>query len=144
MEKILVATDGSENSNDALIVARSLAEGIGSKVTIINVRANLPAYVQGEQVNSIIESVTEHQKKILEEALIIFQDYSDEVDTIGRKGEAGEIIIKEAERGNYDLIIMGSRGEGGFSKAILGSISNKVLNHIKKDVLIVKWWFPYN
>ena len=45
---------------------------------------------------------------------------------------------KEAKEGDYDLIVMGSRGQGAFSKALLGSVSKKVLNHAEKNVLIVK------
>ena len=138
MKKILVATDGSEYSERALIEAKKIAVCRGSKVTIINVATDLPAYVQGDHVDTTKESVIKHQNETLEEALIIFQDYSGEVDTISRNGKESVAIIKEAEEGDYDLIIMGSKGEGAFFRAILGSTSNNVLNHVKKNVLIIK------
>lgn len=138
MKSILVATDGSENSKKALMQAKNLAKHLGSKVTIINVAADLPAYVQGEHIYPIKKYAIKHQNEILEEALKIFQDHSGEVDTVIGKGKEGEAIIKEAEEGDYDLIIMGNRGRGTFFRAILGSTSNKVLNNVSKNVLIIK------
>lgn len=138
MKSILVAADGSEYSKKAIMKAKRLAETMASKVTIINVSGNLPAYVQGTYVKSIKDSIRKHQDEILEEALKIFQESSIEVDILRRKGDAGDSIIKEAEEGDYDLIIMGARGEGVFSRTILGSISNKVLKYASKDVLISK------
>lgn len=138
MKSILVATDGSENSKKALMEAKILAKWSDSKITIINVESNIPAYIQGDQVDTITKSATEHQNEILEEALKIFQDFSGEVDIVRRKGKEGEEIIKEAEKEDYDLIVMGSRGQGGFFRAILGSTTNKVLNHVSKNILIIK------
>ena len=138
MKNILVATDGSENSKKALKQARILAEHMGSKVTIINIAADLPAYIRGKLVESFQEYAIKYQNEVLENALKIFQDYSGEVNLVREKGNEGEAIIKEAEKGDYDLIIMGSRGMGAFFRAILGSTSNKVLNNVRTNVLIVK------
>ncbi|MGO1470886.1 MAG: universal stress protein, partial [Tissierella sp.] len=55
-----------------------------------------------------------------------------------RRGDPADAIIKETEKEDYDLVVMGSRGLGTFSRAILGSVSNKVLNHVETNVLIVK------
>ena len=66
MKNILVATDGSENSRKALMKAKTLAECGGSKITIINVEGNIPAYVQGEQVDIITKSAIKHQNEIIE------------------------------------------------------------------------------
>ncbi len=138
MKKILVAVDGSENSTRALIKAEKLAKLMGSNVTIIHVETDLPAYVQGKHVDSTKKSAIEHQNKILEEAIKVFQDCSGEVDTVRGKGRESAAIIAEAEKGDYDLIIMGRKGEGAIFKAILGSTSNNVLNHVNTDVLVIK------
>lgn len=138
MKNFLVATDGSENSNKALMEAKKLAECMGSKITIINVADDLPTYIPGPQVAALMESAIKHQNNVLEEALEIFQDYSGEVNVVRENGAAGEAIIKEAEKGEYDLIIMGSKGQGTLSRMVLGSTSNKVLNHVNKNVLIIR------
>ena len=103
MKNILVATDGSENSKKALKQARILAEHMGSKVTIINIAADLPAYIRGKLVESFQEYAIKYQNEVLDNALKVFQDYSGEVNIVREKGNEGEAIIKEAEKGDYDL-----------------------------------------
>ena len=143
MKSILVATDGSITSNKALIECRDLAECTGARVTIINV-ASLPLPLNISAKDHIIieqEAIMRNKEKsiqLLNKELAIFEGFSGEISIVTRSGDAGEEIIKEAEEGDYDLIIMGSRGRGIFSRTILGSVSNKVLNHLNKNVLIVK------
>lgn len=143
MKSILVATDGSITSKKALIECRELAECTGARVTIINV-ASLPLPLNISAQDHIIieqEAIMRNKEKsiqLLNKELGIFEGFSGEISIVTRSGDAGEEIIKEAEEGDYDLIIMGSRGRGIFSRAILGSVSNKVLNHLNKNVLIVK------
>ena len=91
---------------------------------------------------AIAEQAAKRNKKesllLLDQALKVFDGFTGEVKTLFRNGDPGEEIIEEAEKGDYDLIIMGSRGRGIFTRTILGSISNKVLNHTNKNVLIIK------
>jgi nucleotide-binding universal stress UspA family protein len=54
------------------------------------------------------------------------------------KGDATSNIIDFSKKGNYDTIIMGRRGMGQFKQLVLGSTSNKVLNHSDCTVVIVK------
>lgn len=141
MKNILVATDGSENSEKALLEAKKLAETLDSKVHIINVAQNIVEnpYMTAQYYDTKMnESLIESGKKILEESLKVFKDFKGEVNTISRIGNAGNEIIEEVEEGEYDLVIMGSRGLGAFSRALVGSVSHKVLNHVETNVLIVK------
>lgn len=65
-------------------------------------------------------------------------DYKDDVETCVRIGRASEEILKCSEEKNVDLIVIGSRGLGGFSRTLLGSVSDKVLNAAKVPVLVNK------
>lgn len=141
MKSILVATDGSETAKKALVETRKLAESMGSKVTIINVASDLiahPYLMNREYGIKTNEDLLKLGKELLDDGSKIFEGFSGELDTVIRSGDAGREIIEESEKGDYDLIVMGSRGLGAFSRAMLGSVSNKVLNHVKKNVLIVR------
>lgn len=141
MKKFLVATDGSETSKKAILKTRALAESTGADVTIINIASDLVAHPYlmnreyGVQTN---EDLMNFGKELLEEATKLFDGFTGKVNTVVRSGDAGREIVDEAKAGDYDLVVMGSRGLGAFSRAMLGSVSNKVLNHIDKDVLIVR------
>ena len=52
--------------------------------------------------------------------------------------QPGVLIVEWAEKEEFDLVVMGSRGLNAISRAMLGSVSNKVLNNIHVSVLIVK------
>jgi nucleotide-binding universal stress UspA family protein len=53
-------------------------------------------------------------------------------------GHTGSEIVKFAQRGKYDMIVIGARGMGGVREAFLGSTSNYVMHKTKIPVLIVK------
>lgn len=140
-KKILVAVDGSDNSKRALSETRRYAEMTNAKVTILtvldhtftllNTRAKNPKTNEDKNLEKVGEV-------ILNEALKFFDDFNGEVYTTLRKGYPASEILEEAELGEFDLIIMGSRGLGAFSRTFLGSVSNKVLNYSKSDVLIIR------
>ena len=49
-----------------------------------------------------------------------------------------ETIVNQAAKENADLIIVGTRGLGGFKKLILGSVSNGVVSHAHCPVLVIR------
>lgn len=53
-------------------------------------------------------------------------------------GQPAEEIAKAADRGAYDLLVMGSHGHGSFGGLVLGSVATKVLSHCTVPVLLVR------
>ena len=140
MGKILVATDGSKYSQKALFIAKQMAKDMGSEVAAVTVGA---FYESKSSPNPQIKTELRNQealrnKKILDEAQEIFADFEGAFSTIYKVGNVAEEIINLAEEGDYDLIIMGSRGLGLFSRTLLGSVSDKVIHHANVSVMIVK------
>lgn len=142
MKKILVAIDGSENSKKALDKAKELALLNNSEVMILNVVSDLrnshPYVIDRVCESEINKALLEHGKKLLQESLKFFEGCTGKVSISVKCGDPAREIIDMGEKGGYDLVIMGSRGLNALSRAMLGSISNKVLNHIKISVLIVR------
>ena len=141
MKKILVATDGSENAKKALLKARTLAEALGAEVDILHVVKEIiiNPYVPAKYYMLPTEDeLKKLGKKIMENSLELFKDFDGKVNSICEVGEPADVIIDQAEKEDYDLLIMGSRGLSSFSRAMLGSVSQKVLNHVRASVLIVK------
>ncbi len=67
-----------------------------------------------------------------------FDELGDRVKTQCLQGDIAGEILDYAKRECADLIVMGSRGLGAFSKTLLGSVSNKIANRGDISVLIVK------
>ena len=53
-------------------------------------------------------------------------------------GHTGEEILKAADKGKFDLIVIGARGLSGAKSAFLGSVSNHVMHQSKIPVMVVK------
>lgn len=138
--KILVAIDGSNNSQRAALEAKRYGECAGGEITLLTVTKPLSATYYGNIELSKVdnENIENSKQEILNNALKEFIDYPYKVRTKLRKGNAADEILNEAEDGEYDLIVMGSRGLGAFSRTILGSVSNKVLNHADTNVLTIR------
>ena len=141
MKKILVAVDGSEYSKKALLKAKEIATVMGSEVAILNVVGpyKKDMYIDNIELDEAIGGIAlKVSNDILKSSKEIFADFNGVVTTSHVSGDPAEKIINMAEEGNFDLVIMGSRGSGLFTRTLLGSVSNKVVHHVNTSVLIVK------
>ena len=139
-KKILVPVDGSQDSYCALKEGELLAQAFDSKLIILTVLTdtNVIEHYPGNFLSTDFKKAQEQRgQKILDKALETI-DYKGDVETCVRIGRASEEILKCSEEKNVNLIVIGSRGLGGFSRTLLGSVSDKVLNAAKVPVLVNK------
>lgn len=135
--KILVPIDGSKISETILEVVEEIGEKFKAELILLNVINDINLQT-GFYSNDLYEYESDKSQEILSEAKEEFSDYPYKVSLVSKNGKAYEEIIKLADEEDVDLIAMGNRGLGTFSRTLLGSVSNKVLNHSNKSVLIVK------
>ncbi len=139
-KKILVPVDGSQDSYCALKEGELLAQAFDSKLIILTVLTdtNVIEHYPGNFLSTDFKKAQEQRgQRILDKALETI-DYEGDVETCVRVGRASEEILKCSEEKEVDLIVIGSRGLGGFSRTLLGSVSDKVLNAAKVPVLVNK------
>jgi nucleotide-binding universal stress UspA family protein len=132
LANFLVCLDGSENSIKALNYGFNLAEKLGSRVTLLNVQ-------ERRLYESSPKAAEEMGEKIISRAVEFIGARSKDV-KIDRKlsfGVPSDVIADVAEKENYDLIILGSRGLGTVQRFLLGSVSDDVTHKAKCSVLIV-------
>ncbi|WP_053955457.1 universal stress protein [Inediibacterium massiliense] len=142
MKKILIAYDGSDYAKKALLKGKEIAEKFGSSIKVVYVVDDTP-FRRGLMETDVAfqklkEAVLEKSHGMLEEGLKDLKDFSGKVDSAIEFGHPAHKIIEVAEKEDMDLIVMSNRGLGSFQKAMLGSVSHKVLSHSKVSVLIVK------
>jgi len=140
LKKILVATDASEYSRQALKSALELARKFHSEVELLFVMYKPRAYA----VNLLEEDVN-WLEQIEQEGELAIQATLEGIDitdvTVIKKivqGKPANMILREIENENIDLVVMGSHGYGAIAGAILGSVSQSVLHGAKCSVLIAK------
>lgn len=137
MKKILVPLDGSEYSMRALDRAKELGEFYKAEITLLTV-VDSGRFIGLDFKQGMINSGIEMGQELLRKASNVLEDYPCGVESTYRLGDIADEIITFAEQGSFDLIIMGSRGLGAFKRAVLGGVSQKVVSHVKTNVMIVK------
>ena len=133
--KILVAYDGSEAAGHALTRAGEIALR-GNEVTVISV---VPLQASGPRsAGPIISGDVEEHGRELQEAVAKLKEAGVEAKTIEAVGHPAESIVDEAERGGFNLIVVGHRGHHGVARFLLGSTALRVVTHAHCDVLVVR------
>ena len=140
--KLLVATDGSKASEGAVKYAARLFTSIGkeSHITLITVQddSSLRLFKKYTQKGSVEDYLREGADKNLEWAVKYLNKTKLPHDMAIRYGHPSEQIIKEAQAGKFDMIIMGTKGRSSWADTVIGSVAQRVVGTSKTPVLLVK------
>jgi nucleotide-binding universal stress UspA family protein len=146
-KKIILCADGSECSKHAAEAAAKLAKQFHSEVVLTNIAPEPPVVSVGpvpippelcNEADVRIKNDQYVQKLILDSAKLSLEGAGITPRTMPLAGRPVDEIVDLAEREEADLIILGSRGLGGFRRLLLGSVSDGVLHHAHCPVLIVR------
>jgi nucleotide-binding universal stress UspA family protein len=142
--KILLATDGSEEATRATEAAVELSKQSGSEIHVAYVLP-APAQLIGHHLYSreMRESVLggaerEAERFLKEKAEQIGSDGGKLAETHLRSGDPDKEILRLAEDLEAGLIVIGSRGLGAVSRALMGSVSDSVVRHAHCPVFVVR------
>jgi nucleotide-binding universal stress UspA family protein len=136
--KILLATDGSPDAQEALAYARDLALRDDAQVFVVHAFEPVPTYL-GDPVEGRVQARRiAAGEEVVSDAAGNLQEAG--VDTIVEllEGPAADAILNVADVRECDLIVMGSRGQGLLAGLVLGSVSQRVLTRARMPVLVVK------
>lgn len=143
--RLLVAVDGSDTSMNAADYAIALAKNNNEvEIYVINVidlqpifkmlpsdtRKELISLGRGE-ANQMLDTVAEMAKR---------HGIKKKINTeiVETSVSAADAIIRYAQEKDVDLIVVGTRGRSGMSKALLGSVASKIVTYSPCSVLVVR------
>ncbi len=140
MKKILVPVDGSQNSYEALMSAKDMAEKFSGQIVILNVQkpASFETSEPVPDYKMDPEALKRRGKEVLDKAEELVKGTSAEVKTLFSVGDPAEQILNLIDKEGADMVVMGSHGLSGVRRFLIGSVSNKVLQHSSKPVLVIK------
>jgi nucleotide-binding universal stress UspA family protein len=137
ISKLLVAYDGSKQSQKAYSMGVDMASRYSAKMIVLSV-ARPPEPPVAVELEAVLESATEyyegHFKCMREQAAALGIDAEFQV----RVGHPAEQIVHLANTEKVDAIVMGHRGESFLQRWLLGSVAKRVLSYAHCTVVIVR------
>ena len=140
MNRILVATDGSESAAEAVEFGIELAAEHQAELIFAHVVPELdliPATVFSIG-GAFPHELSIEDRALLEDAAAIAEAHGVLSTTALLRGETVDEIVAYADSHDVDLIVVGSRGHGTISTALLGSVSRGILQESMRPVLVVR------
>lgn len=137
---IVIATDGSENSQRAISCGVEIAKLSGATVHALYV-VDTPSIISetwtaGKEM--VHEMIIREGKKVLSKVKKIIEDSGVEVKEVLLEGYPSEEIINFAENNNMDLIVMGTLGKTGLERFLVGSVAENVVRNSKVPVMVIR------
>jgi nucleotide-binding universal stress UspA family protein len=141
---ILVPTDGSELSNQAIEYAATLAKAVNAKLTVLTVSTPYYGFIVEPRVSSA--RIEDYQKEAAKLA-VQYLDVAKDIVAAAKlpcnvmhvqSAQPYQAIIDVAKDQGCDLIVMASHGRRGVAAIVLGSETVKVLTHSTIPVLVVR------
>lgn len=141
MKQIVIATDGSPSAQEAIDFGLDLALEQGAEVTFVHV---LPPddYIVAGRGGPVIPRPhvveMDESEAALGEAANAAEGAGISYALERISGNTVDEIVAVAEAKNADIIVVGSRGRGPMTSALLGSVSKGVMNQANRPVLVVR------
>lgn len=144
MPGIVVGVDGSDHSHRALIWAMRQAAQQHAPLTVLAVRPDQVRPATGIYWGARVYAEDSHNPEVAQKAIEeIVEQAGNEIGETAPQvtvnvitGDPAEELIRASR--DADLVVVGSRGSGGFAALLMGSVSSKVTHHAASPVVVVR------
>lgn len=135
-EKILLATDGSEDATLASRAAADLAQRIGAELHVVHAWHDVPSPRAHPYIKRELES---RGQELLDAQVAVVRDLDGEVTEAHLvEGRNVDAILRVAGNIGADMIVLGSRGLGRIKRLLLGSVAEGVVRRAHCPVLVMR------
>lgn len=140
MSTIVVGVDGSPGSDEAVKFAAEEARLRGAKLRLVSVW-HIPTAAYGGIGVAVVDPGDEYEEgaaRCLDETMERFESALEgiEIERVVREGHAASVLVEESR--DAALLVVGSRGHGGFVGLLVGSVSSGCAHHATCPVAIVR------
>jgi hypothetical protein len=136
LDKIMLATDGSENSQPAGNRALELAQAYGAELKVLSVLES-PSGISGNAGAALAE-LGKAREGMLADIRAQAEALGITTDSFMSQGPPARTIVAEAQKHGVHLIVMGSHGRTSLSRLLMGSVTERVIGLAPCPVLVVK------
>jgi nucleotide-binding universal stress UspA family protein len=138
MQKIVVAYDGSDHADRALDRAAELASGGAELVVVSAARLSSLSRDPALGTTAVDPIEAEWARENLDKARTRVGEKHGSVRMVEGHGDPADAVVRQATDEGADLIVVGTRGLNAAQRALLGSVSTKIVHHAACDVLVVR------
>jgi nucleotide-binding universal stress UspA family protein len=138
IKKVLIATDGSEYTKQAVSQGLHLARVLEAEVTALYVidQTSFVSFPMDSSIVSVYSLLENEGKRAVDEVRKQGEEMGVKVGTVVVEGSPTRKIIEVAE--DFDLIVMGTLGRSAISKLFMGSVAERVTRYAPCPVLVVR------
>jgi nucleotide-binding universal stress UspA family protein len=140
MHSILIATDGSPEAREAVEYGLRLAEEQRATATLLQVipPVDWTQLDRGAVIRPIPDEIAKRRGFALDEAAALAAEHGVAVSFEVIAGDPADEIVAYGDNHEVDLTVVGSRGRGAVTSALLGSVSQAVVHESRRPVLVVR------
>lgn len=144
---VLLAVDGTPVSATAVDVVERWAVLRGRRVRVLSVADTTYPWWAGvdwvadsavEAWATAVDASRESHARVTEATVSRLRDAGVDARAVTGEGRPADVILAEADASPTDLIVIGSRGQKGLRRMVLGSVGRDVLHHARCSVLIAR------
>ncbi len=140
-KKILVALDGSELAEAALVHAQKLASDPESEIVLIRVSVDPAAefsFSDPHIADNIIKDLETETLAYVQSVRSRLQRAGFRTSFLIHQGPIAETILQTAEEIHADVIVMSTHGRSGVKRWLLGSIADRVVTHSDIPIMLIR------
>lgn len=137
-KRVIIATDGSEETEIVIERGLSLARLIGASVKILFVvdTGSLSGIPPDEVITTVEGHIEAEAENVLDDIEGKAENMGLELEKSIKKGAPSEIIVSESE--DQDIIVMGHHTRSGLSRLLTGSTAQRVIRNAECPVMVVR------
>lgn len=140
MKTIIAALDGSDPALHAATKAAEMARALGARLVLASVVT--PVFIPMEagaiDIGAIEDAMAKDADAQLAKAAATLQSPGLKIDRKVLRGTTVECLIELAQKEQADLVVVGSHGRGAVQRALLGSVSSRLVHQCPRPVLVVR------
>jgi nucleotide-binding universal stress UspA family protein len=138
MKKILIATDGSEYTKEAVTTGLKLAKVLEAEVTALYVidQTSFVTFPVDSSIVSVYPQLENEGKRAVEEVQKEGEAMGLKVTPVVAEGSPTRKIVEMAA--DFDLVVMGTLGRSALGKLFIGSVAERVTRYAPCPVLVVR------
>lgn len=136
-ERILLPVDGSTGAEEALYHAGEIAVWTGGTVQLLFVADTARDSVTVVE-EDVVDALEREGRDVVEEAGSVLDSLGADYSTDVVQGDPASTIAEYADQYDYDVVVVPTQGNGGLSRTLLGSVTEKVVRLCERPVMTVR------